>query len=94
MMTILKLNLLTDDEELPTNLREAAIGWLRDIVRNDPEGHEHAHVSLEWKHTLHNRDYMASLPTTPRVERIVLPTAPERPAKSTKKKPATRGARA
>jgi hypothetical protein len=79
MITLVKVNLLTDDESVPGEIREKLTELLRDLIRDDPEGEAHARVSLEWKHTVHNRDYMATLPATAHVERVTLPV-PKRTA--------------
>lgn len=83
MITLVKVNILTDDEAVPSDLRDKVTEMLRDLIRDDPEGPDDAKVSLEWKHTVHNRDYMASLPATAHVERITIPRA-----EPTKKSPA------
>jgi len=84
MITILKVNVLTDDAAVPSELREQITALLRTVIRDDPEGVEHAKVSLEWKHTVHNRDYMNTLPPTSHVERIRLPQAEQKPVTTTK----------
>lgn len=87
MITLVKVNVLTDDEAIPTELRDKITDILRELIRDDPEGASHARVSLEWKHTIHNRDYMSTLPATAHAERIV-------PTRAAEKKPATKkGAR-
>lgn len=86
MITLLKVNVLTDDEAVPTEVRDKVIDVLRALIRDDPEGASHAKVSLEWKHTVHNRDYMATLPATAHAERITLPET-TKPAKKGKARP-------
>lgn len=72
MITLVKVNILTDDEAVPSELREKVAEMLRTLIQDDPEGVDHAKVSLEWKHSVMNRDYMASLPPTAHAERITL----------------------
>lgn len=73
MISIIKVNLLTDDEELPSELRSRLTTLLQDVIRDDPEGPATAKVTLEWAHTIHNRDYMVSVQTRAHAERITLP---------------------
>lgn len=73
MITLLKINILTDDPAVPAELREKVIALLSDLITDDPEGRDHARVSLEWRHTVHGREYMATLPPTIHAERIQLP---------------------
>lgn len=75
MITLVKVNVLTDDEAVPTEMRDKVTTMLRELIRDDPEGAQHARVSLEWKHTVMNRDYMDSLPPTAHAERIKLAAA-------------------
>lgn len=70
MITLVKVNVLTDDEAVPTELRDKVTEILRQLIRDDPEGPDQARVSLEWKHTVMNRDYMDRLPPTAHAERI------------------------
>lgn len=91
MITLVKVNVLTDDEAVPSELRERVTELLRAIIRDDPEGIDYAKVSLEWKHTVMNRDYMVALPPTAHAERIkiVRPSDPA-PVGPPKKKAAKR----
>lgn len=68
MITLVKVNVLTDDVEIPSVLREKVTAFLREILADDID--VDASVSLEWKHTIHNHDYMRTLPPTNHVERI------------------------
>lgn len=80
MITIVKMNVLTDDDSVPADLREKLIDVLRTVIRDDPEGVPHAKVSLEWRHTVHNRGYMETLPGVPGREVISPKKAEKRPA--------------
>lgn len=73
MITVVKINVLTDDASVPAELRERLTQHLRALIQDDPEGVEHAIVSLEWKCNVMNRDYMEALQQTPHAERIRLP---------------------
>jgi hypothetical protein len=84
MISVLKLNLITDDQGLPEELREGIEKLLQQVMRDDPEGHEHAHVALEWKQTVMPRSYMETLGTRP-ADRIKVPAgapAKARPARA------------
>lgn len=61
MHTLLKVNLITDDETLPIDLKEAIERALGEVAANDPEGAANAKVALEWRYTVMPRPYMASL---------------------------------
>lgn len=70
MITLVKINVLTDDETLPIELKERLEHLLQELMQDDPEGATHAKTTLEWKHAIHNRDYMKSLPTKMGAETI------------------------
>lgn len=61
MITIVKVNVITDDEGMPEYLRAEFEAVLQNAVREDPEGAAHANVQLEWKHTVMPRAYMSTL---------------------------------
>ncbi len=86
MITIVKVNLLTDDEELPSELRSRLTAVLQEVMRDDPEGQAHAKVTLEWQHAIHNRDYMASVQTRSFAERIPAPRAAAKTTSSRKRR--------
>jgi hypothetical protein len=73
MITLVKVNVITDDETLPVELKEKLVEVLQTFFEDDPEGPEHAKVTLEWKHQIHNRDYMKSLQTRMGAEQIQRP---------------------
>lgn len=64
MISVLKVNLLTDDEQLPHDLKERLEGLLQEVIKDDPEGSEHAVVVLEYKSTVNTRAYMKGLAQT------------------------------
>lgn len=71
MITLVKVNVLTDDPGLPEWLRDKIEKVLQDAIRDDPEP-QHANVQLEWKDTVNTTAYMTGL-TGKSPERIRLP---------------------
>lgn len=48
MITLIKVNILTDDDQLPSWFRDELMKVLQTAVNDDPEGAEHGKVTLEW----------------------------------------------
>ena len=74
MITVLKCRLMTDDEGLSVDLKEAIENALRDVAANDPEGAAHAHVLLEWQANVHPRSYMQNFVQNAGPQKIAIPT--------------------
>jgi len=81
MITLLKVNILTDDDGLPAELHEKLEKLLRDLGKDDPEGEEHAKITLEWKQSIFPRAYMQSLPIPMKAEAVVVPKPKPKPSR-------------
>lgn len=73
MITLVKMNVLTDDDGLPAELHDRMEKLLVAIAKDDPEGPEHAKITLEWKQSIFPRSYMESLPIPMKAEAVVVP---------------------
>lgn len=73
MITLVKVNILTDDDGLPAEFHDRLVDLLTELAKDDPEGPEHAKVNLEWKQSIFPRSYMESLPIPMKAEAVVAP---------------------
>lgn len=73
MITLVKCNILTDDDGLPAELHDRLAALLAELAKDDPEGPEHVRITLEWKQSIFPRSYMESLPIPMKAEPIVTP---------------------
>jgi hypothetical protein len=74
VITLVKVNILTDDDGLPAEFHERLLDLLKELGKDDPEGPEHAKINLEWKQSIFPRSYMESLPIPMKAEAVVAPT--------------------
>jgi hypothetical protein len=81
VVTLLKVNILTDDDGLPAELHDQLVALLQRLAKDDPEGPEHAKILLEWKQSIFPRSYMESLPTPMKAEAVAVPKTRARSGK-------------
>jgi len=72
-ITLLKVNILTDDTGLPEELKDKLVVLVKELANDDPEGIERAKIVLEWKQSIMPRSYMESLPIPLKAEAVVTP---------------------
>lgn len=83
MISVVKVNVITDDAGLPGWLKDEIEKVLQTAMREDPDGPAHANIQLEWKETVMPRSYMTTL-VGRSAERIKIPDAPKAPPRKTR----------
>lgn len=78
MITLVKLNVLTDDPELPKAIERRMTEVLREFVDDDPDGAAHAKMTLEFKATPFPTSYMQTLQTKAGSTRVTPTVSPRR----------------